>query len=191
MKKFRQRHSIRNAYEAYWFLHEHPKFQRKERGPLEPDEVEEAKKPAKKPKDGDVIGKIMGRRKGFRIVKDKGGNFWREWSITVPALVENLNIHYTAVDEHRRVSDDASKNQFSEVWLEFGQVLWGHHADGATWRGTERAYKMHYHDVDLDCGAPTFDEALVKLAKKVKKKYGDFISEPWHFLNSIRNSKEK
>ena len=30
------------------------------------------------------------------------------------------------------------------------------------------------HDIRLDTGAPTFDEALVKLAKLVKKHYGDY-----------------
>jgi hypothetical protein len=177
-------HPLRNAHEAYWFLHEHPKFIRKERDPLEPEEVDDAKKPATKPKKGDELSKITRRRKGFRVVKDKGGNFWREWNLTVPAIVENLDIHYAAVDERGRVSNDATKNQFSECWLEFGQVVYGHHHDSKKeWRGTERAYKMYYHDTDLDCGAATFDDALVKLAKKVKKKYGDFKSEPWHFLS--------
>jgi hypothetical protein len=175
-----KRRRIVTAYDAWWFLHEHPKFIRKERNPLEPDEVEEARKPAPKPKDDDRIGKMIGRRKGFRVVKDKGGNFWKEWpTLTIPAVAENLDIHYARVDKHGRINDDGSQNLFTECWLEFGQVLYGHHGDGQKWRGTERAYKMHYHDVDLDCGAPTFDEALIKLAKRVQKKYGDYPVEAW------------
>lgn len=179
-------HPIRNAHEAYWFLHEHPKFIRRERDPLEPEQVEDAKKPAPKPKAGDIVGKMVGRRKGYRVVKDKGGNFWREWNLTVPAVTENLDIHYAAVDKRGRVNKDDSLNQFSECWLEFGQVVYGHYADGEKWRGTERAHKMHYHDIDLDSGGATFDEALVKLARKVKKKYGDFKSETWHFLRPTK-----
>lgn len=174
-----KRRRIKNAYDAYWFLHAHPKFQRKERDPLAPEDVEAAKKPAAKPKGGDVIGKMIGRRKGFRVVKDKGGNFWREWNIPVPAMTENLDIHYAQVDKRGRINKDESQNQFTACWLEFGQVLYGHYGDGQEWRGTERDYKMHYHDIDLDCGAPTFDEALINLARLVMKKYGDFPVEPW------------
>lgn len=172
---------IKNAYDAYWFLHEHPKFIRKERDELAPEDVAEARKPAVAPKKGDVIGKMIRRRKGFRVVKDKGGNFWREWNITIPAVTENLDIHYARVDKRGRINKDESQNQFTACWLEFGQVVYAHHGDGEKWRGTERAYKMHYHDIDLDCGGATFDAALIKLAKLVMKKYGDFPAEKWQF----------
>ena len=36
---------------------------------------------------------------------------------------------------------------------------------------------VHYHDWKLDCGAPTFDEAIVKLANLVLKEYGDYIED--------------
>ena len=29
------------------------------------------------------------------------------------------------------------------------------------------------HDIDLDCGGDTFEEAIIELAKLVKKYYGD------------------
>lgn len=178
------RRRILSAHDAWWFLHEHPKFIRKERDPLEPNEVEEARKPAPPPKEGDVIGKMIGRRKGFRVIKDKGGNHWREWhALTIPAVTENLDIHYAQVDKRGRINDDASQNQFTACWLEFGQVNYEHHYDNKPgWRGTQRAYKMHYHDIDLDCGAATFDEALIKLARLVMKKYGDFPSKPWQLF---------
>jgi hypothetical protein len=33
---------------------------------------------------------------------------------------------------------------------------------------------MHFHDTDLDCGASSFDEALIELANLVMKKYGNY-----------------
>jgi hypothetical protein len=84
------------------------------------------------------------------------------------------------VNEKGRVDKDESRNTKSAVWLELGPMQWGYNSK-PEWEKC-RAYLQHTHDIDLDCGGATFDEALVKLAKKVKKKYGDFKSEPWHFL---------
>ena len=47
---------------------------------------------------------------------------------------------------------------------------------------------MNYHDTKLDCGAPTFDEALVKLARLVKRHYGDFNPPKW--LRDMRSLKK-
>lgn len=175
---------ILSAYDAYWFLYEHPRLNRKERTPLAPEEVEEAKRPKRRPTgDAEVIGKALGRRKGYRIIKDKGGNWWKEWDIAVPAITENLDIHYATVDERGVINDDQSKNVHVACWLECGEVAWSHHyVDNPEWRDGERDYLMHYHDIDLDCGGKTFDEALIKLARKVLKKYGDFPSEPWQLF---------
>lgn len=156
-------HPIRNAHEAYWFLHEHPKLQIRQRSPV-------TKREASK------------KVKRTRIAQDACGFLWREWQgLKRRALQENLDIHYAAVNTKGRVDEDESKNIRSEVWLEFGPICWGYNSK-PEWEKC-RAYIQHTHDVDLDCGAPTFDEALVKLAKKVKKKYGDFKSESWHFLS--------
>ncbi len=38
-------------------------------------------------------------------------------------------------------------------------------------------YEGQSHDWQLDCGAETFEKAIIKLARKVKKKYGDYDHE--------------
>ena len=47
-----------------------------------------------------------------------------------------------------------------EVWLECGPPEEGIVGVAPT------------HDIDLDCGMPTFEEAIIELASLVKKKYG-------------------
>lgn len=68
---------------------------------------------------------------------------------------------YTAVvkinPETRAVDDDPAKNTEVEVWLEHGSY--------------DDNYQ-HTHDFNLDCGAPTFEEAIIKLAELVKVHYG-------------------
>jgi hypothetical protein len=34
-------------------------------------------------------------------------------------------------------------------------------------------FHAHYHDYELDCGAPTYEEAIVKLARLVWDRYGN------------------
>lgn len=175
-----KRRRILSAYDAWYFLRDHPKLNRHERTPLTPEEVEEARKPAQRPKPGDGLAEIIGRTrfKGYRVVRDKGGNYWRDWhGVTVPAVDENLDIHYAQVNARGRVDKDSSKNVRTECWLELGPVEWGYHQPENEIKEGARCYKMHFHDVDLDCGAPTFDEALIKLARKVQKKYGDYPVE--------------
>lgn len=55
------------------------------------------------------------------------------------------------------IDDDTSKNTKVEVWLECGP------------------YKSECttHNIDLDCGGDTFEEAIIELAKLVKEIYGD------------------
>jgi hypothetical protein len=184
VKKIQRKRRILSAYDAWYFLREHPKLNRHERDPLTPEEAEEARGPKPPPPPGDelaeIIGKGAARRKGYRVVKDAGGNYWRDWhDVTVPAVDENLDIHYAQVDERGR---DSSKNVRVEVWLELGPVEWGHHQPEYEIKEGARCYKMHFHDVDLDTGAPTFDEALIKLARKVQKKYGDYPAEGWQLF---------
>ena len=61
--------------------------------------------------------------------------------------------------ETNAIDDDSTKNTKVQVWLEHGPYdkEWG----GCT------------HDIDLDCGGDTFEEAIIKLAELVKGKYGD------------------
>lgn len=157
MRKTKRR--IKNAYDAYWFLHEHPKLQIRERSP-------ETKRGANR------------KIKGTRIITDACGFLWREWKLLERrALTENLDIHYAAVDERGRINENTVKNVHRACWLELGPMQWGYNSK-PEWE-KRRCYIQHAHDIDLDCGADTFDEALIKLAKLVQKKYGDFPVEAW------------
>jgi hypothetical protein len=101
------------------------------------------------------------------------------------ALEENLLIHYASVDETGVVKDDDTKNKYTECWIEFGprqyvsqyklECIAANPDNNWNYLIDEDFEKtISSHDTDLDCGAPTFDEALVKLANNVLKKYGDY-----------------
>lgn len=177
MGKPSKKRQIKSAYDAFYFLRDHPKLNRRERDPIEAEDVERLKADARKP------GGALRVKARVRFVRDKGGNWWREWlDITVPAVTENFDIHYTQVDERGRVNKDESKNIRTACWLELGQVRWEYHQPEYEAKEGARCYKVHHHDVDLDCGAATFDEALIKLARLVQKKYGDFPVEDWQLF---------
>jgi len=171
MAKKKQWHKIANAYDAFWFLREHPKLQRMERSEITPAEADELE------------------AKHYLIQRDPDGKCYRYWRhCTVAAIEENLDIFYTKTNKpggHGRIDDDRSKNKYVECWLEFGPVYYGFAASGA--RSTSEKYyqefykdwdkttiKLSSHDIDLDTGGSTFDEALVNLAKNVRKHYGDY-----------------
>ncbi len=61
------------------------------------------------------------------------------------------------------VEDDKSKNTKTRVWLEVGPYLHDE-THGCKWS----------HDLDLDCGGYTFEEAIIRLAELVEKKYGRY-----------------
>jgi|SRR5271157_6556 len=151
-------HKIANAYDAYWFIHDHPKFQRMRRTEVTPKEANE-----------------MGKR-GFLISMDRGGKCYRYFRHSVvPAIDENLSIFYTKTDG-KRVNKDHSKNTHVECWLEFGPVEYGYmsdYPDPKTGWDME-SYEQNYHDWILDCGGSTFDEALVRLARNIRKHRGDY-----------------
>ncbi len=71
---------------------------------------------------------------------------------------ECIDIEVVKVNpETKEIDDDKSKNTQTRVWLECGP------------------YKKECmtHDIELDCGAKTFEKAIIKLAKLVKKEYGN------------------
>lgn len=146
---------IANAYDAYWFLKEHPALRIRERVAVGPAKAK----------------KLAAR--GFVITTDRGGKCWREFRhLHRHAMDCNLDIHYAKVDKRGVVNADRSKNVNAECWLELGPLEYGYHGDGQA-----QSELLHTHDYELDCGAPTFDEALVKLASLVLKKFGDYESD--------------
>lgn len=61
--------------------------------------------------------------------------------------------------ETNAIDVDTNKNTKVQIWLEHGPY-------DAEWGGCT-------HDIDLDCGGDTFEEAIIKLAELVKNKYGE------------------
>lgn len=155
-----------NAHEAWWFLYYHPKFTYHERTEFETEAD------CKVFAGGEDVLAGGGKARAITTaIKDAGGNWWVEWKYECHALDEQLDIHYAQVDETGHVNKDESKNVNIECWLEFGPVEWGYDGYADASKG-ERERLLNYHDIDLDCGAPTFDEAIVELANLVLEKYG-------------------
>ncbi len=83
------------------------------------------------------------------------------------SFIDVLDVAVMKVNpESRRVEDDPAMNTEIEVWLESGP--------GYT-EPSEVMGSVPWHDVDLDCGGPTFETALIRLAEKVQAKYGEAI----------------
>lgn len=61
--------------------------------------------------------------------------------------------------ETNTIDDDSTKNTKVQVWLEHGPY--------------DKEWGDCTHDLYLDCGADTFEEAIIKLAELVKKYYTD------------------
>lgn len=152
-------HKIITAYDAWWFLYYHPFLICRERVEITRKEAEE------------------GIKKGYYITHDRkgtkqdpGGKYWREWRHKLRhAIVTNLSIFYAKVNDKGQVDDDDSKNLYPECWLEIGSIDYDYMCP---WDNTTT--RMEYHDVDLDVGGKTFDEALIKMAKRVRKLHGDY-----------------
>lgn len=85
-------------------------------------------------------------------------------------LNEALNIHYTRINpKTREVDMNYDLNTEVEVWLECGPYL------GLN----DRHIRECAHDYELDCGAPTFEDAICELALLVYNKYGLGTDEEW------------
>lgn len=70
---------------------------------------------------------------------------------------ECLIIDVVKVDPNTEtINDDDRLNTCTQVWLECGTY--------------DKDTKIH--DIRLDCGANTFEEAIIQLAELVKKHYG-------------------
>lgn len=76
-----------------------------------------------------------------------------------PWTIRNLSIEMMKVNpKDSRVSNNERKNTRIDYWLESGAF--------------SKKDNCWFHDHDLDCGGKSFEEAIVKLSKLVKKHYG-------------------
>jgi hypothetical protein len=95
-------------------------------------------------------------------------------------LKEHPMVHYNKINYFSRcldidvvkinpqtnsIDDDSSKNTKTEVWLEFGKYDLFEVYEGKSMESAQ-------HDYDLDCGADTFEKAIIELANLVFEKYG-------------------
>jgi hypothetical protein len=87
----------------------------------------------------------------------------------------DLTIMVAKVDPTtNRIEDDESRNIKTRVWLECGPRK-EPTSDEYEWIcGEWHDYGIPSHDIMLDCGADTFEEAIIKLANLVHTFYGDY-----------------
>lgn len=157
-----KKHIIRNAYDAYWFIYNHPDFKTEYRSPILSNDPDELEKNRKK-----YILSEFEKSDGTILYQKIIPNIFHR------ALVENIDIYYAKVDETGVINDDRTLNTNIECWLELGPMKW---TSKECWEEgwSDRPYLQPVHDIRLDCGGKTFDEALVKLARLLKKYYGDY-----------------
>lgn len=88
----------------------------------------------------------------------KAFNYLHKHPLFQERFHECLDIEVVKVNpKTKSIDDDSSKNTETAVWLECGQY----------------SKYSAYHDINLDCGGRTFEEAIIKLANLVQKHYGD------------------
>lgn len=86
-------------------------------------------------------------------------------------LTANLCVDVVKVNPGtEEVDDNAEKNTAVRIWLESGP--WLNNSDLEADMKKFFPEGIGQHDLDLDCGAATFEEAIIKLANLVFKKYG-------------------
>ena len=83
------------------------------------------------------------------------GQFWEALDVYVVKVNPDTN----------SIDDDDSKNTKTAVWLETGGKV-------PESEGLPIGCSSFYHDLDLDCGGDTFEEAIIHLAILVLKYYG-------------------
>lgn len=91
-------------------------------------------------------------------------NFYQAWHYLInhPMFNEKfqscLDVDVVKVNPKTNcVDDNDSLNTKTQIWLECGPYF----------------ENQITHDIDLDCGGNTFEDAIIKLAKLVKKYYTD------------------
>ena len=86
---------------------------------------------------------------------------------------EALYIMVSKVDPFTETIEDIkSRNTATRVWLECGAV---ETQEGLPRGARPSATLCLTHDYDLDCGAPTFEEATLQLAGLVLQHYGPYM----------------
>ena len=156
-----KKRKIKTAYQAYWFLYEHPKLSVPERRKITGREA------AKSVKAGHVVK------------RDRNRQQWEYNKVLFRHAIDvNLDIYYCKTNGRGRICEDKARNIHEECWLEFGPLKYDYHSfDHKTkqpYSWDKETTLQHVHDWRLDCGAKTFDRALIKLSRNVLRHYGDY-----------------
>lgn len=95
----------------------------------------------------------------------KEHSMFKQPPINEPYFLGSLDIDVAKVNpKTKKIDDNESKNTEVNIWLECGP-----HEE---WEeGEFGKMKGFTHDIRLDCGGKTFEEAIIVLAKLVKKFY--------------------
>jgi len=87
-----------------------------------------------------------------------------DWSFsTFPYGLEIIVVKVNP--KNKKQEKDESKNTLVQIWLEYGPAEKDESTEGE---------KIFTHDIDLDCGADTFEFAVIELARLIKIKYGNY-----------------
>jgi hypothetical protein len=74
------------------------------------------------------------------------------------------------------IDDDESLNISPRIWLECGPCVEATE-DEIEFEVFHRGDLHGTHDIDLDCGGDTFEEAIIELARLFRGKYGDYVPD--------------
>lgn len=94
-------------------------------------------------------------------MKEKFYNAWNWLDENHPWSTGNLCIEIVKVNPKTKKIDDRAKNTLVNYWLEGGPF------------DKEKHITIRTHDYRLDCGADTFEQAVIKYQKLVKMFYGE------------------
>jgi len=90
---------------------------------------------------------------------------------------ESFDVYVVKVDPHTStIEDDKARNTQTQVWLEFGPRYFEVDMSPEEWCANHYDLfdgSVPSHDVELDCGADTYEQAIVELARRVSERYGD------------------
>jgi len=93
-----------------------------------------------------------------------------EHTLDLPGFFDSLNIQVQKVNPLTKLIDgDESLNTLVEIWLSVGP--WEEVGEDEDAYGTG---EMSSRDYDLNCGGPSYEEAIIEMARLVNEHYGDY-----------------
>lgn len=89
-------------------------------------------------------------------------------------FTSDLYIMVVKVDpKTKRIEDDEKRNTLTNIWLEHGPWYSKKELDKITGYNDTAEHGTTTHDIRIDCGGDTYEEAIVNMAKLVMKEYGE------------------